>query len=200
MLSWRRGCYSFGCKISFPLSYSIAVTEWSSQSIDSILKSCLCLMWNVSAKLSASSRLLGSFSSFSPPCQVLHPRLPDTAQPPERHVLFLVYESWQKNFSKLEKLQLYFFQDFLLLLRILFLLSCVCVYGLKYRRIHKCMNIGFLKINYIKLRNIKRPFTNPFRSHLILLPSFKMRIRLFYSRLTPWKNDNMPTAPRFSFY
>lgn len=78
--------------------------------------------------------------------------------------------------------------------------SHVHVCGLKYRRRYKCMNIGFLKINYIKLRNTKRPFTNPFRSHLILLPSFKMRIRLFYSRLTPWKNDNMPTAPRFSFY
>lgn len=38
------------------------------------------------------------------------------------------------------------------------------------------------------------PFTNPFTSHLILIPSFKMRIRLFYSRLTRWKNYNTPTA------
>lgn len=166
-------------KISSSLSYSIAITEWSSLSIDSILESCLCLMWNVSAKLSASSRLLGSFSAFSPRCQVLHLPLPKTAQPPERHVLFLAYESWQKNFSKLEKLQLYFFQDFLLLLRILFLLSCACVHGLKYRRIHKCMNIGFFKNKLYELRNIKCPFTIPFRGYLILLLSFKMRIRLF---------------------
>ena len=69
MLSWRTGCFiNFrGCKVSFPLSYSFAATEWATPSTDSILKSFLCFLWNVTAKLSAFRELLRSFSTFSPP-------------------------------------------------------------------------------------------------------------------------------------